>query len=124
MNYFDRTIKPSDITSEFDSTEVTMRFDGDDYQPPRDNPRLTKQYMRVFEYMKDAQWRTLRDIADTTGDPEASVSAQLRHMRKERFGGHRVEKEYSANGLYYYQLIVKQPDEQLSFTLDSHTPSN
>jgi hypothetical protein len=101
-----------------------LRFDGDDYQPPRDNPRLTKQYMRVFEYMKDAQWRTLRDIADTTGDPEASVSAQHRHMRKERFGGHRVEKEYSANGLYYYQLIVKQPDEQLSFTLDTSTPSN
>ena len=91
-------------------TNDPMRFDGDDYQPPRDTPRLTKQYVRVFEYMKDAQWRTLRDIADTTGDPEASVSAQLRHMRKARFGSHTIEKDYSANGLYYYRLIVRIPE--------------
>ena len=33
---------------------------------------------------KGGDWRTLRSIADCTGDPEASVSAQLRHLRKDR----------------------------------------
>lgn len=89
-------------------SDDTMRFNGVDYQPPRDNPRLTRQYTRVFNYMKDGRWRTLRAIAETTNDPEASVSAQLRHMRKPRFGGHTVNKEYVSGGLYSYQLVVRQ----------------
>ena len=83
------------------------RFDGSDYQPPRDNPRLSRQYIRVFELMKDARWRRLKVIADTTGDPEASVSAQLRHMRKPRFGSHTIEKRHKGEGLYEYRLIVR-----------------
>ena len=84
-----------------------MKFNGSDYVPSRDDPRLTKQYQRVFECMKEGEWRTLREIADITRDPEASVSAQLRHMRKPRFGSHTVEKEYSGDGLYHYRLIVR-----------------
>lgn len=37
-------------------------------------------------------WLTLREIAALTHYGEASISAQLRHLRKTRFGGHRVEK--------------------------------
>lgn len=91
-----------------------MRFDGSDYQPPRDDKRLSKQYLRVFNYMKDGFWYTLAEIAKATGDPEASVSAQLRHARKPRFGGHTVEKKYMHNGLYIYRLIVRQPGEPIS----------
>ena len=88
---------------------MAKRFDGADYKPKRDTPRLTKQYMRVFDLMKDGEWRSLRAIANSTGDPEAYVSAQLRHMRKERFGGHTLNKKYVDNGLYIYQLIVRAP---------------
>ncbi|KKL56177.1 hypothetical protein LCGC14_2247980, partial [marine sediment metagenome] len=35
---------------------------------------------------------TLCEIEDLTGDPPASISAQLRHLRKERFGAHTVER--------------------------------
>lgn len=87
------------------------RFDGSDYQPPRDDVRLSKQYQRLFDLMRNGHWRTLREIAERTGDPEASVSAQLRHFRKPRFGGHTVEKEYWKNGLYFYRLIVRQPGD-------------
>jgi hypothetical protein len=45
-------------------------------------------------------------VARMTGDPEASVSAQLRHLRKPRFGGHTVERRYMSNGLYEYKLIL------------------
>jgi hypothetical protein len=37
-------------------------------------------------------WLTLGEIAEVTEFAEASISAQLRHLRKPRHGGHRVEK--------------------------------
>ena len=79
-------------------------FNGDDYQPVRDNPRLRGQLLRVWTQVKDGRWQTLRSIADATGDPEASVSAQLRHLRKERFGGYEIEKRHVRDGLYEYRL--------------------
>ena len=69
-------------------------FNGADYVPERDHARLTKQIDRVKECMQDGRWRTLRHISQITGDPEASISAQLRHLRKERFGSHTLNKKY------------------------------
>jgi hypothetical protein len=37
-------------------------------------------------------WLTLRELVTMTGFGEASISAQLRHLRKPEFGGFRVEK--------------------------------
>ena len=87
-----------------DFTQV--RFNGADYTPERDNQRLGKQLDRVVWAMQDEMWHTLAAVARMTGDPEASVSAQLRHLRKPRFGGHTVERRYVANGLYEYKLIL------------------
>jgi hypothetical protein len=69
--------------------------------------RLQNQNEAIRELMLDGKWRTLRDIAETTGYPEASVSAQLRHLRKERFGSYRVDKRRVSNtavGLWEYQV--------------------
>jgi hypothetical protein len=91
-------------------------FDGADYQPRRDDDRLTGQIKRVWDCMKDSGWRTLGQISDETGDPEASVSAQLRHLRKPRFGGHDVTKEFVGNGLYRYRVIrADQPGQKNLF---------
>jgi hypothetical protein len=84
-----------------------LRFDGDDYVPPRDDPRLTGQYYRIFALMRDQAWRSLPEIERRTGAPPASISAQLRHMRKPRFGGHTVNRRYLGDGLYEYQLVVR-----------------
>ena len=87
------------------------RFNGSDYSPAHDDIRLTGQIARVFHCMKDGKWRTLDEIAGETGDPHASVSAQLRHLRKERFGGHLVEKQPRGDrkrGLFEYRLIVNR----------------
>jgi len=89
---------------------IQVRFKGPVYEPKHDLRRLTGQILRVWETMRTGQWRTLREIADLTGDPEASCSAQLRHLRKPRFGGHRVEKRSRGDrkaGLWEYRLIVK-----------------
>ena len=80
-------------------------FNGDDYQSERDKERLRGQILRVYTAIKDGRWRTLRQLAEITGDPEASVSAQLRHLRKPRFGGHEIVKRNIKNGLYEYRLI-------------------
>jgi uncharacterized protein (DUF2132 family) len=88
--------------------QIPMSFDGPSYQPQRDQARLTGQILRVFELMKDRRWRTLREIAQATGDPEPSISSQLRHLRKARFGSHKIERAYVRDGLYIYRLIERK----------------
>ena len=80
------------------------RFDGDDYKHERYHARLTGQIRRVYDFMFDGAWRTLNEISDATGDPHSSVSAQLRNLRKKRFGGHNIERKYMNDGLYSYRL--------------------
>ena len=88
--------------------QFDLRFDGADYKPERDDARLTGQLLRIWDCMCDGKWRTLKEISERTGDPESSISAQLRHLRKPRFGGHTVAREYVGNGLYKYQLSPKE----------------
>jgi hypothetical protein len=82
------------------------RFNGSDCVPDRDDLRLSVQYRRIFALMADGVWRGLADIQEETGDPPASISAQLRHLRKPRFGAHTVQKVYLEHGLYHYRLVV------------------
>jgi len=89
--------------------EKPARFDGSDYSPRHDRARLTGQILRVYETMLDGRWRTLDELAHATGDPHASISAQLRHLRKERFGGYRVDKRARGDrghGLFEYRLAA------------------
>lgn len=83
--------RPPDDGSYMPHPQVA-RFDGSDYDPRIDDARLTKQMSDIWRIMKDSSWRSLREIADATGHPEASISAQLRHFRKARFGSYVVEK--------------------------------
>lgn len=89
-----------------------MRFDGATYDPAFDNDRLEKQLGRVYDCMSDGQFRTLQEIAQITHDPEASISAQLRHLRKPRFGSYVVERQHRgdrSDGLYEYRLLKPEP---------------
>ena len=90
---------------------LEARFNGSDYVPERDDVRLRGQILRVYNVMADSRWRTLDEIAGRTGDPAASVSAQLRHLRKDRFGGHAVNKRHRgepSRGYYEYQLVIRE----------------
>jgi len=102
--------KVRDMVAALDTPIVPQigKFAGSDYSKDRDGKRLTAQYMRVFSLMSDGDWRSLNVIATLTKDPEASVSAQLRHMRKEKFGNHTVNKKHIADGFYLYQLVVNE----------------
>jgi hypothetical protein len=82
-------------------------FDGKAYEPELDFKRLKTQYKRVWELMYDRKWRTLSEISQATGTPEASASALLRDFRKEKNGGHIVNRRRRGDptqGLFEYQL--------------------
>lgn len=80
--------------------------DGKTYQSERDKNRLNGQQAVVFEAMKDGAWRTLARIHAMTGAPEASISARLRDLKKQKFGGHTLDKRYLRDGLWEYRVIV------------------
>lgn len=89
--------------------KIVPDFSGDTYKREHDHARLTGQMLRIFELMKDGNWRTLTEIEQITKAPSASVSAQLRNMKKEKFGGHGLEKRPRGDrdgGLWEYRLIV------------------
>ena len=89
------------------SSQIVLRFDGSDYDHKRDGIRLTGQLERVFDVMKSGEWITLRQLADRAKCPEASASAQMRNLRKERFGSFSVEKKYDHFGVFLYRLKLE-----------------
>lgn len=87
-----------------------IRFDGATYDHERDSARLTKQFTRVWEAMKDGRPRTLAELREITGDPEASISARMRDFRKAKFGSHGVQREFINRGLHRYRLVINHID--------------
>ncbi len=100
-----------------------MTFDGKTYDPALDEKRLKRQLGRVYEVMRDGQWRSLAELRTETcwhrevgEDTEASLSARLRDLRKDRFGGYVVEHRRRGDpksGLFEYRLDTSREPEQL-----------
>lgn len=87
---------------------MSGEFDGATFEPARDGARLASQLTRVFDVMKDGQWRTLTDLAGAASGSEVGVSARLRDLRKAKFGGHEVQRRYLHHGLFEYRVLVKE----------------
>ena len=79
-------------------------FDGATYERARDHQRLGAQLTRVADALSNGQWWTLAQLHRQTGDPEASISARLRDLRKGRFGGYRVRAECMGRGTWRYRM--------------------
>lgn len=92
------------------TAQMCMEFDGRTFDKERDGSRLRKQLTAVFDLMEDGEWRSLAQISEQTGFPEASVSARLRDLRKFKFGGHKVSRRHrqiaGLFGVWEYQLII------------------
>lgn len=103
MNFREFDVQRSNQLT-LDDYLASARFEG----PPdnaKDFDRLCGQIRRIYDLMKDGFWRSLAEIERETGDPQASVSAQLRHLRKSRFGGHKIEKRRrDGSGTWEYRL--------------------
>jgi biotin operon repressor len=64
--------------------------------------------MRAGMPPEDGGWMTLRDLGELTGYGEASISAQIRHLRKEQFGGYLVAKRrrgLEKRGVWEYRIL-------------------
>ena len=93
--------------NDLDPRPMDADFNGSDYVDSRDRGRLAGQILRVYDCVKDGRWRTLDEIHQATGDPHASISAQLRHLRKPKFGKYLIEKRprgSESGGLYEYRM--------------------
>ncbi len=87
----------------------SSEFDGAQYNPALDDNRLHSQLGRVFSAMSTGQWITLGELAELTGDPQPSISAQLRHLRKAKHGSWIVDSQrVERGGLFQYRL--RNPD--------------
>jgi hypothetical protein len=82
------------------------RYEGP-VDPKIDFDRLQGQTRVIFDLMSDGIYRTLSEIENITGFPQASISAQLRHLKKHRFGANTVNKRirFEDKGVWEYQVI-------------------
>lgn len=88
-----------------------MTFGGSTFDAARDGERLSKLLDRVRIFMSDGQWRIIPQIREQVGGTESSVSARLRDLRKQKHGGHCVEKEYIGAGLWQYRLLLEEEND-------------
>lgn len=96
-----------DITRQEMAPQMPFDFDGATYAPEFDQSRLTGQMLRVYDILKLENWETLDEIAATTGDPQQSISARIRDLRKPRFGSHTIDRRRRGdpkNGLFEYRM--------------------
>jgi hypothetical protein len=106
---------------------LLLNFDGYAYEKEKDQERLTRQSEHVLAYMLRNGWQALHEIVaglerqhagqvvtcDLCQDagvrfPEASVSAQLRNLRKARFGGWTVDKRRRGESGTWEYRVSKQ----------------
>ena len=96
--------------------QMELLFDGPAYDADRDQARLTGQCRRVFAAMADQRWYTISELERMLpGDSSNSITAQFRHLRKDRFGAHTVNRRHISNGLFEYQLIPAEGFDITSF---------
>ncbi len=84
------------------------------YDKKIDGKRIATQMDVVRNHMLGFHvWWTLAELRESFGYPEASISAQLRHLRKERFGGYIVEKRrrVADKGTWEYRVKPKGQGE-------------
>lgn len=87
-----------------------------------DGERIRKQRDRVRDWMLGhGEWRTLAEIREALRFADSSISAQLRHLRKPRFGSYRVEKRRrDGSGTWEYRV---SPAEKLFALIDPRPAS-
>lgn len=90
-------------------TQQDLLFDGATFDPELDAKRLTCQLQRVFQLMKDGEWRSLAEIQEHVGGSEAGISARLRDIRKPLGGSYTVERRRrgeAERGLFEYRVLT------------------
>ncbi len=101
-------VKPARVT---DPGMATL-FDGPSLTPA-DGERLGRCLQAVRDIMADGRWRTFEQImaalsVQGISASEAGVSARLRDLRKDRFGGYVVERRRRTAGVWEYRVVGRR----------------
>jgi len=89
---------------------------GQTYEPQFDQERLSTQMQHVRGLMLTTlAWLTLREIEDSLGYPQASISARLRDLRKEGFDVQRRRRGNPKLGLLEYRVVRKEAKQERLF---------
>lgn len=97
-----------------------MNTYGKSYDKRFDKARIGKQMDTIRDTMLRSQWMTLGEIERATGYGQASISAQLRHLRKPEFGSYIVEKRNRGEryrGLFEYRVLPPKPKAAVQLEL-------
>ena len=87
-----------------------------------DMKKALTQLERVYNLMRDGNWRTLPEIKRALGKGlDTSISARLRDLRKPIFGNYQVDcrGRNHIRGLYEYRLIP-HPSRAVDDMLTEH----
>lgn len=91
-----------------------MEFSGSHYNKEIDEARLERQIDRVLRVLQQNGWLTVTDIANKTGDPENSIQAQIRNLRKAKNGGFIIDATRATKtGLFKYKLVGRNENKEL-----------
>lgn len=87
---------------------------GPAYDEAKDGKRIMTQMEAIKRFMLGCGWLTLKEIENALGYPQASISANLRHLRKEQFGGYDVQKRRRKpdGGLWEYKVTKVKVGDQ------------
>lgn len=94
--------------------DAPVHFDGRTYDPEIDLARLTTQLDRVRGLMWSGGWWTIPALQNairlTWGvrASEASISARIRDLRKNKFGGYVIERDRVDGGTFRYRLLRQE----------------
>jgi hypothetical protein len=84
----------------------TNSFDGSTYDDEADGARLSSALQRVRGLLRDGAWHSLPEIRRVGGP---SGDSRLRDLRKDKFGGYRIEARRVAleegRGVWEYRWV-------------------
>ncbi len=78
---------------------------GPAFDEKTDGARIRGQLETIRQYMLSSkEWYTLTEIEKHLGYPQASISADLRHLRKEEHGFYDVQKRRRDGRVWEYRV--------------------
>lgn len=68
--------------------------------------QLKGSHQKIYDAMKDGEWRTLDWLSKKVNMTGSGASACLRNLRMPKFGSYVVERRHVKGFLYEYRLVV------------------
>jgi hypothetical protein len=61
---------------------------------------------KLLKVLSDGRWHSPLELCELTGISPLSITARLRDLRKDDYGGHTIETKETQPGLVLYRLLL------------------